>query len=215
MICTTMKKFLFLFCFISLFACSKSEDIPLIPDNNIEVSHITNDDLALVDGSIQLTIGKEEAVKRGVPASEYDLVKEALIKHNEGSTELRKKQGKDGVQTKSDRNGNTLAYGMLQYPSNAFSNYISFIPLCVENVESDGGIILSYTFSSDNISELDRHVLKYHFVGYFGGMGEIEEYGYTIGDLPLPGFTFGSAAFEYTFYGSGYGICIYQIYDNT
>ena len=210
-----MKKIIFLFCFIFLFACSKSEDIPLIPDN-IEVSHITNDDLALVDGFIQLKISKEEAIMRGVPASEYDLVEEALIKHNEGTTELLKKQGKERVQTKSDRYGNTMAYGMLQYPSTAFSNYISFIPLYVENVESDGGIILSYTFSSDNISELDRHVLKYHFVGYFGGMGEIEEYGYTIGDLPLPGFTFGSAALEYNFYGNASnGICIYQIYDNT
>ena len=210
-----MKKIIFLFCFITLFACSKSEDVSLVPDNIVEVSHITNDDLALVDGLIQLKISKEEAVSRGVPASEYDLVKEALIKHNEGTTELLKKQGRERFQTKSDRYGNTMAYGMLQDPADYHLNYVSFIPLCVENVESDGGIILSYTFSSDNISELDRHVLKYHFVGYFGGMGEIEEYGYTIGDLPLPGFTFGSAAFEYTFYGSGYGICIYQIYDNT
>lgn len=210
-----MKKIIFLFCFISLFACSKSEDIPLIPDN-IEVSHITNDDLALVDGLIQLKISKEEAVSRGVPALEYDVVKEALIKHNEGTTELLKKQGKERVQTKSDRYGNTMAYGMLQDPADLHFNYISFIPLCVANEESDGGIILSYTFSSDSISELDRHVLKYHFVGYFGGMGEIEEYGYTIGDLPLPGFTSGSASLEYNFYGNAsYGICIYQIYDNT
>lgn len=77
-----MKKIIFLFCFITLFACSKSEDVSLVPDNSIEVSHITNDDLALVDGSILLTISKEEAVKRGVPASEYDLVEETLIKHN-------------------------------------------------------------------------------------------------------------------------------------
>ena len=210
-----MKKIIFLFCFITLFACSKSEDVSLVPDNIVEVSHITNDDLALVDGLIQLKISKEEAVSRGVPASEYDLVKEALIKHNEGTTELLKKQGRERFQTKSDRYGNTMAYGMLQDPADYHLNYVSFIPLCVENVESDGGIILSYTFSSYNISELDRHVLKYHFVGYFGGMGEIEEYGYTIGDLPFPGFTLGSAAFEYTFYGSGYGICIYQIYDNT
>ena len=210
-----MKKIIFLFCFITLFACSKSEDVSLVPDNIVEVSHITNDDLALVDGLIQLKISKEEAVSRGVPASEYDLVKEALIKHNEGTTELLKKQGRERFQTKSDRYGNTMAYGMLQDPADYHLNYVSFIPLCVENVESDGGIILSYTFSSYNISELDRHVLKYHFVGYFGGMGEIEEYGYPIGDLPVPGFTLGSAAFEYTFYGSGYGICIYQIYDNT
>ena len=60
-----MKKIIFLFCFITLFACSKSEDVSLVPDNSIEVSHITNDDLALVDGSILLTISKEEAVKRG------------------------------------------------------------------------------------------------------------------------------------------------------
>jgi len=211
-----MKKIIILFCFITLFACSKSEDVSIVPDNSVELSHITNDDLALVDGLIQLKFSKEEAVSRGVPALEYDVVKEALIKHNEGTTELLKKQGKESVQTKTDRYGNTLAFGMLQYPSYQHLNYVSFIPLCVANENSTGGIILNYTFSSDNISELDRHVLKYHFVGYFGGMGEIEEYGYTIGDLPFPGFTSGSAALEYKFYGnSSYGICIYQIFDNT
>jgi hypothetical protein len=180
------------------------------------VSHVSNDDLVLVDGLIQLKISKEEAVSRGVPASEYDLVREALIKHNEGTTELLKKQGRERVQTKSDRYGNTLAFGMFQDPSDYHLNYVSFIPLCVANEESEGGIILNYTFSSNGVTELDRHILKYHFVGYFGGMGEIEEYGYTIGDLPLPGFTFGSAALEYNFYGNAsYGICIYQIYDNT
>jgi hypothetical protein len=210
-----MKKIIFLFCFIFLFACSKSEDIPLIPDN-IEVSHITNDDLALVDGFIQLKINKEEAIMRGVPASEYGLVKEALIKHNEGTTELLKKQGKERVQTKSDRYGNTMAYGMLQDPADLHFNYISFIPLCVANEESAGGIVLSCTFASYSISDLDRHVLKYHIVGPGGGTGEIEEYGYTIEDYPFPGFTFGSVALEYNYDGySLYGICIYQIYDNT
>lgn len=210
-----MKKIIFLFCFISILSCSKNDGIPLVPSNSIEVSHVCNDDLVLVDGLIQLKISKEEAVSRGIPASEYDLVEEALIKHNEGTTELLKKQGKERVQTKSDRYGNTMAYGMLQDPADYHLNYVSFIPLCVENVESDGGIILSYTFSSNNISELDRHVLKYHFVGYFGGMGEIEEYGYTIGNQPFPGFTLGSVSFEYFYYGSTYGFCVYQIYDNT
>ncbi len=73
-----MKKIVFLFCFISLFACSKSEDILLVPSNSAEVSQITNDDLVLVDGLIQLKITKEEAINRGVPASEYDLVEETL-----------------------------------------------------------------------------------------------------------------------------------------
>ena len=98
-----MKKIIFLFCFITLFACSKSEDVSLVPDNSIEVSHITNDDLALVDGYIQLVISKEDAIERGVPASEYDLVEETLIKHNKGK-----------VETKSVNN-NILAWGMLFY----------------------------------------------------------------------------------------------------
>ena len=211
-----MKKIIILFCFITLFACSKSEDVSLVPDNSIEVSHITNDDLALVDGYIQLVISKEEAIERGVPASEYDLVEETLIKHNRGTDEMLDKTGKKNVQTKSERYGNTMAFGMLQDPSYYYFNSVSFIPLCVENENNSGGIILNYTFSSDGVTDLDRHILKYHFVGYFGGMGEIEEYGYTIGDLPFPSFTSGSAALEYNFYGySSYGICIYQIFDNT
>lgn len=52
-----------------------------------EVSHISNYDLNLVEGLIQLKISKEEAIKRGVPASEYDLVEETLIKHNSGKVQ--------------------------------------------------------------------------------------------------------------------------------
>ena len=126
-----------------------------------------------------------------------------------------KKQGKGKTLTQSERYGNTLAFGMLQDPPVYYFNYVNSIPLCVANEESAGGIILSYTFSSESITDLDRHVLKYSFYGPCGGMGEIEEYGYSIGDYPFPGFTFGSLSLEYNFYGSSSGICVYQIYDNT
>ena len=122
-----MKKIIFLFCFIILFACSKSEDVPLVPDTSVEVSHITNDDLILVDGLIQLKISKEEAVSRGVPASEYDLVKETLFRHNKGKTI-----------TKST-NSCTLAWGILEDPAIFHSN--SAGPLNVFQSLEEGGCI--------------------------------------------------------------------------
>lgn len=214
-----MKKFPLLICLLILAACSKNEVIPplddlSLPTSSVVVSHLDNDDLILVDGLIQLKISREDAIERGVPASEYDLVEETLIKHNKNKFDLLKKAGKSVVQTKSEMYGNTMAFGMLQDPPYERLNYTS-IPLSVANEEGGGGIILSCTFSSNNTSDFDRHVLKYQANGLGGAMGEIEEYGYTIEDYPFPNFIFGWMTLEYTFYGSSYGICVYEVYDNT
>ena len=58
-----MKKFPLLFCLLLLAACSKNEVIPPLdnlssPDLSVTVSHLSNDDLVLVDGLIQLNISK-------------------------------------------------------------------------------------------------------------------------------------------------------------
>ena len=216
-----MKRFSVLVCLIMLAGCSKSEVLTPLDDrsspvSSIVVSHLCNDDLVLVDGLIQLKISKEEAIKRGVPASEYNLVEKTLIEHNERTINLLKKAGKSGVRTKSEMYGNTMAFGMLQDPPHYLFNYVNSIPLCVANEGSSGGIVLSCTFSSDSITDLDRHVLRCNNVGSGSGPSQIEEYGYTIKDYYFPGFMFGSMTLEYSYYGNSYyGICIYQIYDNS
>lgn len=101
-----MKKFPFLICLIILAGCSKSEVLsPLddlsLPASDVDVSHLGKNDLILIDDLIQLKISKEEAIRRGVSASEYDLLKETLVKHNEKTTEKLKELGKDKIQTKS------------------------------------------------------------------------------------------------------------------
>lgn len=137
-----MKKIIFLFCFITLFACSKSEDVSLVPDNSIEVSHITNDDLALVDGFIELIISKEDAIERGVPTSEYDLVVETLVRHN-----------KRRVQTKSVNS--TIAIGILQYPADIYYSSVYLYSLLPQPGGVGGNLTLyysmgMYTGSGDN-----------------------------------------------------------------
>ncbi len=199
-----MKKIIFLFCFISLFACSKSEDIPLIPDN-IEVSHITNDDLALVDGSILLTISKEEAVKRGVPASEYDLVEETLARHNNSR-----------VQTKSVNS--TIAWGILQYPADIFYSDVYLYSLLPLPGGVGGSLTLYYTMgmrtgSGDNCT----HTLAYILSGWASDVHTyisdfVSEYSYGEGAIPFPDLDAASLSLNYYNSSDSPGICVYNIH---
>lgn len=210
-----MKKYIIVFCLITLLGCSKNENDFASSSLCEEISHISNYDLALVDDSIQLITSREEAIKRGVPSSEYDRVEEALIRHNERTIDLLKRLGKEKSQTRSNRSGNTMAFGMLQDPPVYYMNYYTSNPLNVANEFNTGGIILSYTLVGYNSSSSDKHVLRYAVTGPIASMGEIERYGYTIEDFPIPGFTFGWVSLEYSYSGFGYGICIFQIIDNT
>ena len=196
-----MKKYVIFVCLITLWGCSKNEDILLIPDNSIEVSHITNDDLALVDGSIQLIISKEEAIERGVPASEYDLVEETLIKHNKG-----------GVETKSVNN--ILAWGILFYQegnleiishnANKASHY---------RLEADS-MTLYYTFTNNSS---DYSNFNYLYYGLNGPVSNATyEFGWenSQGYTPLWNFTGSWISLEYVIEGSGFGSCVYEIRDD-
>ena len=196
-----MKKYVIFVCLITLWGCSKNVDIPLIPDNSIEVSHITNDDLALVDGSIQLIISKEEAIERGVPASEYDLLEKTLIKHNKGK-----------VETKSVNN--ILAWGVLfyqegnmeilSYNANKASHYY---------LEADS-MTLYYTFNNGNENYSDYNYLYYGLNGPVSDatyeFGWANSQGYT----PLWNFTGSWISLEYIIEGSGFGTCVYEIRDD-
>ena len=121
------EKVSLLFCLLILAACSKNEVISplddLSPVLSATVSHLCNDDLVLVDGLIQLKINKEDALKRGVPESEYALVEETINKHNKEKEELLKKSGKTTIQTKA-QNGFPLAAGM-RYASMRFRRAFS------------------------------------------------------------------------------------------
>ena len=196
-----MKKILFFVCFITLFGCSKSETVPLLPSSAAEISHIRNDDLALVDGCIQLVISKEEAIERGVPASEYDLVEETLIKHNKGR-----------VETKSVNN--ILAWGMLFYQegdleiishnANKASHYY---------LEADS-MTLYYTFTNNSNDFSDYNYLYYGLndpVSYATyEFGWENSQGYT----PLWNFTGSWITLEYIIEGSEFGSCVYEIRDD-
>lgn len=138
-----MKKFPLLCCLLILAACSKNEVIPP-PDNlsshapSVAVSHLDNDDLTLVDGLIQLKISKEEAVNRGVPASEYDLVEGTIARHNETKGPLTKSVSRQ-----------MLAWGILEYPSTQYhSNSVSGLRV---DAVGTGSIILYYTILYNGI----------------------------------------------------------------
>lgn len=213
-----MKIVSFFICVILVIGCSKNEFIPsAFPSesaqmlSSVKSSHLNNDDLALIDGLIQIRISKEEAVKRGVSALEYDHLKEVLIKHNEGTAALLKGKRKEHAQTKS-LNNNIIEWGMLQDPVNNFTNYAALL-LGVSG-ESDGGILIHYSFASD-YPENASHTLDYNAPGYFGGTGEISEQGTTDGNVPIPGFTSGWLYLNYSFSGFGQGLCVYQIIDNS
>lgn len=201
-----MKKFPLLFCLLILAACSKNEVIPPLDDlsspaSSVVVSHLNNDDLVLVDGLIQLKISKEEAVKRGVPASEYDLVEETLIKHNKGR-----------AQTKSMNN--ILAWGILfyeegnmeifSYNANKASHY---------GLEADS-MTLYYTFTNNNP---DYSACNYLYYGLNGPVSYATyEFGWanSQGYTPLWNFTGSWITLEYIINGRGFGSCVYEIRDD-
>lgn len=199
-----MKKIIFLFCFITLFACSKSEDVSLVPDNSIEVSHITNDDLALVDGLIQLIISREDAVKRGVPASEYDLVEETLVRHN-----------KRRVQTKSVNS--TIAIGILQYPADIYYSSVYLYSLLPQPGGVGGNLTLyysmgMYTGSGDNcVHTLDYTLSGWSLNGHSGVSSYVTEYSYGDGSIPFPYLDEASLSLNYSNNSCSQGVCIYDI----
>jgi len=192
-----MKKIIFLFCFITLFACSKSEDITLVPDNRIKVSHITNDDLVLVEGLVQLNICKEEAINRGVSASEYDLVEETLSRFNT-----------EKVQTRSMNT--PWSYGILEYPANS-THSNSAGPINIYQSLSGNGVSLSYMMGSGNEGS---NTLCYHLYGITDPIhDDVYSYGQSSGVIPFPSFEFGWMTLDYSYEGSGQGICYYEIFN--
>ncbi len=190
-----MKKILFLICFIALFGCSKSETIPSLPSSDVKLSHINNDDLALVDGGIQLIINKEEAMKRGVSASEYDLINETITKHNSRYPE-----------TKSENR--TIAFGILIYNQNCLpyynSNKVSGI-----NITEDS-IILHSTFSDPNDPNAPYHELYYTFFDSCLG-GAIFAAPGTDDYHPFTSVFECSLTLEYFFPWYDNGVCVYEI----
>ena len=196
-----MKKFPLLFCLLILAACSKNEVIPPLdnlssPASSVVVSHLCNDDLILVDGLIQLKISKEEALKRGVPASEYELMQKTLVKHNNGK-----------IQTKST-SGSTLAWGALFYKDQDPLYYMRNVATHY-NLEADG-ITLYYTFEG-SMDHYSGHNLYYGIDSMATHSHLIFQWGDSQGSLSLPDFTYGYISLEYIFEGSYEGICIYEI----
>jgi hypothetical protein len=199
-----MKKYVIFVCLITLWGCSKNEDILLNPDNSIEVSHITNDDLALVDGFIELIISKEDAIERGVPASEYDLVEETLARHNNSR-----------VQTKSVNS--TIAWGILQYPADFFNSDVNLYSLLPLPGGVGGSLTLYYsmgmsTGSGDNC----EHTLEYTLSGwvlddhaYFHDI--VLEYSSGEGTIPFPYLYEASMRLNYSNNSCSQGVCIYDI----
>lgn len=190
-----MKKLCILICFIALFGCSKSETIPLLPSSTAEISHINNDDLAFVDGYIQLAISKEEAIKRGVPASEYDLVERVLTKHNEG----RETQTKSGTRQ-------ILQQGILIDPANDYHN--NFVSGMRVDAIATGGLILHYTMGADSNG---YNYLDYHLYGCDTISGMEQGLGLVDGDVVFPDFWWGFMSLYYTYYGDGCGVCTYTV----
>lgn len=191
-----MKKYVFFVCLISIIGCSKNEAILSAPSITEEDSHISNYDLSLVDGLIQLKISKEEALSRGVSASEYDLVEETLIKHNNSK-----------VRTRS-MNNNTLAWGILEDPSNV-SHSNSFGPFYFSFTPYAGTLTLSYSMSSTNDSSSN---LQHFLFGSNTYDGTVFGNGFTQGTVPFFAFWEGSINLNYYILGTGQGICVYEVY---
>lgn len=190
-----MRKHLLIICCIVLLGCSKNEPILPEPVSEAAITHITNDDLDLIDGAIQLTITKEEAIKRGVPASEYDLVAATLVRHNKGR-----------AQTKAMNS--TLAWGMLEYPATPLHNN-SAGPLLV-SPPSGSGITLNYTMGTLGATS---HTLSYHVYGSYSVTDSVSAWSYGQGEIHFPGFEFGYMMLDYTKDGPDQGICVYDVVD--
>ncbi|MBO7640819.1 MAG: hypothetical protein J6S66_03585 [Bacteroidales bacterium] len=194
-----MKKFSLLICLIILAGCSKSEVIlPLddlsSPASGVAVSHLDNDDLVLVDGLIRLKISREEAIKRGVPVNEYDLVERTIDQHNETNAPLTKAV-----------NRQILAWGMLRDPSGeGLQNMVSGL-----NASSTyGGIVLNYTFGSDL-----THYCTLYYDLY--GSESISDYvagmGMTQGSIPFTDFSWGYINLSFVSWSGEPNVCVYEI----
>lgn len=205
-----MKKILFLICFITLFGCSKSETIPSLPSSTLEVSHISNDDLALVDGYVQLIISEEEAIKRGVPASEYNLISEQLTQLKENKNRFLKKDEKDNVHTKSELRY-TIAWGILYYKDQD-PQFISYNISPTHNFNTTDGIVLFYSFTNPQ-DDYNYHKIDYIINGSTSLMGYFYDSYNSSGSIPFPDAIYGSIKLEYTFLGSDVGVCVYQVDD--
>lgn len=204
-----MKKLLFLICAITIIGCSKNETTPSMSSSKAEISHLNDCDLDLVDGSIQLIISKEDAIDRGVSAFEYDLVKNLLVKHNNGKGQSLTLERKEKTLTKSG-SGSTLAWGVLFYkyqdPQYDGMNQISPFWLNADDVT------LYYTF--DGISEdYANHTLVVTMNGP-GMPGDIIiEPGDAVGYRPFTNVTDCMCSLYYSFSGYDLGVCIYDIRD--
>ena len=191
-----MKKYVLFVCLVCIIGCSKNETILPVSSITEEVSHISNYDLSFVDGLIQLKISKEEALCRGVSASEYDLVEETLMKHNNST-----------VRTRA-MNNNTLAWGILEDPSNAYHSN-SFGPFYVSITPYAGTLTLSYAMSSMNDGSSN---LQYHLFGTNTFDGTISGYGFTQGTVPFFSFWEGFINLNYYTVAYSQGICVYEVY---
>lgn len=194
-----MKKFPFLICLMILAGCSKNEVLSPLDNlssssSDITVSHLNNDDLVLTNGLIQLKISKEEAVNRGVPASEYDLVESTITRHNKAKSTV----------TKSV-NRQTLAWGMLQDPPGAgLTNSINGL-----NVNSTyGGIVLDYTFGSE---DTDYCTLYYNLYGSESFMDSVSGLGKTQGSVSFSDFSWGYINLSFVLWSGTTAICIYEV----
>ena len=195
-----MRKHLLIICCIVLLGCSKNEPILPEPVSEAAITHITNDDLDLIDGAIQLTITKEEAIKRGVSASEYDLVAETLVKHNKGR-----------AQTKSMNS--ILAWGTLfyevgnpdtiSYNVNQASHYY---------LEADS-MTLYYTFNNYNSNNTSCNYLYYGLNSPVSLANCVFGWENSQGYTPLWNFTGSWITLEYIIEGMGNGVCVYEIRD--
>ena len=204
-----MKKFPLLIYLLILAACSKNEVIPplddlSLPASSVVVSHLDNDDLILVDGLIQLKISREDAIERGVPASEYDLVVETLVRHN-----------KRRVQTKSVNS--TIAIGILQYPADIYYSSVYLYSLLPQPGGVGGNLTLyysmgMYTGSGDNcVHTLDYTLSGWSLNGHSGVSSYVTEYSYGDGSIPFPYLDEASLSLNYYNSTGSPGVCIYDV----
>ena len=192
-----MKKIIILFSCLAILGCSKNEPVLPEPASEEAVSHITKDDLDLIDGTIQLIISREDAIKHGVPASEYDLMEEVLAKHNEGK-----------VQTKAMNS--TLAWGALFYKDQDPQYYGRNVATHTDIYGED--MALYYTFSGSNDHD-SGHDLYYGLNQTPSYANCVFSWGDSQGNTPLWGFTGSWISLRYEFEGYDVGVCIYEIQD--
>ena len=197
--------------------CSQNEVLPfsdhrepLGPFTSANKTHLNDDDLVLVDGSIQLTICKEEALNRGVSASEYDLVSEQIDKLNKSREQFLHKEGNKIAQTKAGtRSINTIDMGLLIYQRDCLPFYESNkrYPIGID----EDSIIIHYSFSSPD-EPFDTHELNYTFSSpLFMPGGQIIEYWEATGYTPVYNTVDSTMSLEYIFYGYSLAVCVYEI----